>query len=516
MKPGEPVGDTSNNEEKRVQKNASRGLYTPTGPGVEPGRMKAARGTRRTSPDPGVFSRDIGDTNMPARSASRARQHPTDITASNYGFNKARPWTRYPSGYPRYSAFIAADEDKSTTIFRRFQRLSTRNLLYLESELSELEAEQDRLDLDAKRDEDLVLSAESWELLCMQASGGCAMPFDDNTQEGFEQSERNSRLQEAAQERLHLALRIREVLTAYQTALKLEHDILALKSPERRPLKGVRRIFYTSHNTPLPRKGSKGPVKGGAVGSGAGMISGKISAHLDPKNEQDLCVLAPHIEKDRLTRLFEGHLSYFFRIRTPDGLSDFVSHTKVALAVTILSGLVATLFLIGAIVGLYWVDDPRAKLGILSGLTVAFAGSLAMFTNARRQDVFAATAAYAAVLVVFISGNLKTSERGTSTQSPSSPIPPLPSSTQILGTTSATFVAAVTTTTAMTGPGVSFPTATPQPDPGSLSTGDKIGLGVGVGVVSLLLAFLVWFCKFWKQFRVRKRIPRTPAERSPA
>ncbi|KAG4436603.1 hypothetical protein IFR05_007923 [Cadophora sp. M221] len=491
MQPGEPVGDASKDGEKRVQANASRGLYTPAGPGVEP-----------------------------ARSASRARHHPTDTeAASQYGFNKARPWTRYPSGYPRYSAFVAADEDKSTTIFRRFQRLSTRNLLYLESELSELEAEQDRLDLDAKRDEELVLSAQSWELLCMQAAGGCAMPFDDNTHEGLEKSERNSHLQEAAQERLHLALRIREVLTAYQTALKLEHDILALKSPNRRPLKGVRRIFYTSHNTPLPRKGSKGPVKGGAVGSGAGMISGKISAHLDPKNEQDLCVLAPHIEKDRLTRLFEGHLSYFFRIRTPDGLSDFVSHTKVALAVTILSGLVATLFLIGAMVGLYWVDDPRAKLGILSGLTVAFAGSLAMFTNARRQDVFASTAAYAAVLVVFISGNLKTTERGgTSTQSvSSSPIPPPLPSTRILGTTSATFITVVTTTAATNASGLSFPPSTPQPGPSSLSTGDKIGLGIGFGVGSLLFIFLVASCwVFFKRFRVPKRVPRTPAERSSA
>ena len=130
--------------------------------------------------------------------------------------SRTRPWNKFLPGYPRYSAFIASDEDKSTTIFRRFQRLSTRNLLYLESELSELEAIQDRLDAEAKRDEDLRLSAQSWELLRLQASGGCDLQCDEETQEGIEKSERNSRLQEAAQERLEVALRIRRVLTEYR------------------------------------------------------------------------------------------------------------------------------------------------------------------------------------------------------------------------------------------------------------------------------------------------------------
>ncbi|KAG4423539.1 hypothetical protein IFR04_003362 [Cadophora malorum] len=164
------------------------------------------------------------------------------------------------------------------------------------------------------------------------------------------------------------------------------------------------------------------------------MIAGKISAHLDPNNEQDLCVLAPNVQKDRLTRLFEGRLSYFFRARTADGLSDFVSHSEVALAVTILSGLMATVFLIGAMVGLYWVESPRTKLGLLSGLTVAFAGTLALFTNARRQDVFAATAAYAAVLVVFISGNL-TSERSETGTQPVNTTPPISTSIVLSMTT---------------------------------------------------------------------------------
>ena len=50
------------------------------------------------------------------------------------------------NGYPSLAAFIASDKDRSTSIFRRFDRLSARNLLYLQSELAELEAQQDALD----------------------------------------------------------------------------------------------------------------------------------------------------------------------------------------------------------------------------------------------------------------------------------------------------------------------------------------------------------------------------------
>ena len=60
--------------------------------------------------------------------------------------------------FPSLATFIASDEDRSTSIYKRFQRLSARNLLHLQSELMELEAQQDEydaevasLDLEAKK-----------------------------------------------------------------------------------------------------------------------------------------------------------------------------------------------------------------------------------------------------------------------------------------------------------------------------------------------------------------------------
>ena len=55
----------------------------------------------------------------------------------------------YVKGYPSLAAFIASDCDKSTAIYRRFDRLSARNFLYLQSELVEHEARQDALDAEA-------------------------------------------------------------------------------------------------------------------------------------------------------------------------------------------------------------------------------------------------------------------------------------------------------------------------------------------------------------------------------
>ena len=177
-------------------------------------------------------------------------------------------------------------------------------------------------------------------------------------------------------------------------------------------------------------------------------------------------------------------------------MSDYVSHHRVSVAVTIISGVLATIFLI---LGLYWVTNPNAKLGMLSGLTVAFAGSLALFTNARRQDVFAATAAYAAVLVVFVSGNLATGS--TSASSPTQAAVAVPSTTSTLLITSTVLATASNSILTLT------PTQTSSPATSStgLSTGAKIGIGIGIplGVISLLLAPSIWL--FLRKSKQSKR-----------
>jgi O-antigen ligase len=76
--------------------------------------------------------------------------------------------------------------------------------------------------------------------------------------------------------------------------------------------------------------------------------------------------------------------------------------------VVIVNVLVASILIIGAVVGLYKLrnQSDRIRLGSIAAFTALFSISLALLTNARRAEIFVATAAYTAVLVVFISGDL--------------------------------------------------------------------------------------------------------------
>lgn len=59
----------------------------------------------------------------------------------------------------------------------------------------------------------------------------------------------------------------------------------------------------------------------------------------------------------------------------------------------------------GAILLLRLLERETAQLGLIAMFTVLFAASVGVLTNARRVEIFAATAAYAAVLVVFVSSS---------------------------------------------------------------------------------------------------------------
>lgn len=71
----------------------------------------------------------------------------------------------YPNGFATVAAFIAKDQDNTSTIYRRFDRLTARNLLYLQSKLQKLEGIQDGLDDEDLRTDDLESkrAATSWE-----------------------------------------------------------------------------------------------------------------------------------------------------------------------------------------------------------------------------------------------------------------------------------------------------------------------------------------------------------------
>ena len=83
-----------------------------------------------------------------------------------------------------------------------------------------------------------------------------------------------------------------------------------------------------------------------------------------------------------------------------------VSEKRISQVVDAISSTIAAILLIGAVVNLYLVTKASTRLWLIGVYMTGFALSLTLLTNARRPEIFAATAAYTAVLVVFISGNL--------------------------------------------------------------------------------------------------------------
>jgi hypothetical protein len=265
-------------------------------------------------------------------------------------------------GYSSLATWIAHDPDSESYLFRKFDRLSARNLLNLQTQLIDLERRIDLWDEEARRshDFDLRQSMRRWET--------------------FEELAKDPQRPEYERTKLDLALekKIRE----YHEALLLQTQICNLERPSRRVLSTFRSFF----STPTP------------------LIIGRAKYMLD--DSKDLVALHPPADTDLLSRLLRDHWP-FGATDYPDP-RDATQHfleTHVRRAVLVISTVIAALLLIGAIVGLYFVSRPASKLGMIAAFTTLFAASVGGLTSAKRQEVFAASAAYAAVLVVFVSGD---------------------------------------------------------------------------------------------------------------
>ena len=122
---------------------------------------------------------DIEASQQP-ETKTQFQQAEQDLSGSRFqqaDIEASKPWTdtELLSGFPQTAHFLAADPDKSTVIFRRFDKVSIRNLLYLEGRIAALETLQDDLDRedknDHKGDDDVAAAAASWEDFAVLGSG---------------------------------------------------------------------------------------------------------------------------------------------------------------------------------------------------------------------------------------------------------------------------------------------------------------------------------------------------------
>ncbi|QYT03245.1 hypothetical protein H0G86_010215 [Trichoderma simmonsii] len=269
------------------------------------------------------------------------------------------------NGFAQVARWVALDPDKETSIYRKFDALAARNLLYLQSELLVLENKLEQIDInDAKSDDmDLGDAIMTWETLEQQFNNG----------------------NEKARVRMDLIIKIRARIKEYHEALLLQSEITKLKQPSKRIIKTYREWF----NNPRP------------------VLGGLSKTFLD---DSDDLVGLHSLETDYLSIFLRRYWPFKEEISMDSRYNVGRYHEKsISAATAIITILIAAFLLVGPITGLYFVVNDAAKLGMLAAFTALFALSVGLMTNAKRAEIFASTAAYAAVLVVFVSGNISNS-----------------------------------------------------------------------------------------------------------
>ncbi|MCJ1394550.1 hypothetical protein MMC18_007429 [Xylographa bjoerkii] len=272
----------------------------------------------------------------------------------------------HPNGFPTVAHLITQDRDNTSTIYRRFDTLSARNLLYLQSHLQKLEANQNALDDELLKtyNRDSKDAASSWEAFEVFAGDG---------------------LHDLETRRMGLAKEIKEALREYHEALLVNSDVLKLQHPSKTTLQAFRRLLDPQ--------------------SGVTQLCGHSSTIY---TQDDFIALYVPPDQDRLTRFIRHYFPWIFitSFQSPHSPSvALISERALSHFVAVLSTFIVAGLLIGAIATLNYVTSQDWRIGLIAIFTIASAASVGLLTNASRAEVYAATAGYAAVLAVFVNAN---------------------------------------------------------------------------------------------------------------
>ncbi|CAG8952589.1 hypothetical protein HYFRA_00009695 [Hymenoscyphus fraxineus] len=277
-------------------------------------------------------------------------------------------------GYPKLACHMGDCPDSS--IFRRFGALNSKNLLYLQAELVHLEEKLQALEEADSNSPVGNASDYSRDWYWLENSID-----EDNSQQ------------------LETVLRIREKLKEYNDAVIQQAVLLGFSPPRAHDLQSLRDWIQRPQMGNYPLIGADRHTWG------------SLDSPIDPQT--DLITLAPPTHNDIFTHwFFETIIPLLHRLpyawsraKEPDVESGIIMYRdeKMQRYTAFLTTVVASLLPTVAIVVLYCVQEMRVRLGLIVGFTMVFTACLVVFTAGRRGEVFAASSAFAAVQVVFVS-----------------------------------------------------------------------------------------------------------------
>jgi len=278
-----------------------------------------------------------------------------------------------PNGYPRLASFLASEGNFS--LYRGFSYLHSRVLLELQDDIAALERELDNLDT-----------------------------VDDETATGKRRLKnrqfdtRQSRGDDGFRLRREILSDLRIKLLEYDELLIKARDLQAFQRPSERDYKSVRTWFWNLK--PVVEKEAAFIKKKEDIVT---LRSGREWSSFDGLVESTL----RRFDCELIRRLF---CTPELREKTNDQHNYYYSSSRVESFV----GLIITFFifvlLVLPVVAMYKLTSlgsgPHGTfkaIGVLVVFTLLFAAAMSMLTKARRHELFAASAGYCAVLVVFIS-----------------------------------------------------------------------------------------------------------------
>ncbi|KAF3916163.1 hypothetical protein AA313_de0204659 [Arthrobotrys entomopaga] len=326
--------------------------------------------TTQTSEDMSGMNRMI---NVPLEKpiASRDPNGDSDTNPTSNGFShcpdpeKDAPVRNitFAPGYPSTAAIISTDAELS--VYRRFDRLNARNFLYYQAELMYMESELDKLD----EEDRLIREPEAKAHL---------RHFQELWYAQDEQTRKRRRLVKD----------MRYLLREYNEALYYYKDLLNCSEPSDRVVTSIRNWRANQGDPP---------------------INDISEQAYDKTYEADLIALKPPKCDDPLSIFAQNYLGKFFKIPQPAHIPNsenvlYYSETAIDLFVTIICTLLAIIVLVGSMTTLFFVKSQGVRLGLVWVFTFLFAVSIFLMAKLSKGEIFLATAAYCAILVVYISG----------------------------------------------------------------------------------------------------------------
>lgn len=303
----------------------------------------------------------------------KSEPEPENVTETN-----TRILENCPNGFPRLAAFQSSEANFS--LYRSFSYLHSRLLLDLQDEITCLEKELDDVDWDDDGDDRL----RSREIDVQKAEG--------------DGDSRNRR---------QILAEIKTKLMEYDEILIKARELESFQRPSDRNYRSVRRYH---HNTKPLMDAEMDSIR--SKEDTVSLRNGREWASFDGFVESMLQKFDSRFLK-WIFRTNEPPLQKYFRTpelrkKTTNKYINFYSSSRIDTLVGVLITVIIFVLLVLPVTTMYRLasfDTHKSTfdaIGVLIIFTLLFSAAMSLLTKAARHELFAASAAYCAILVVFI------------------------------------------------------------------------------------------------------------------